>query len=246
MTNRVPRYDGDGDDDIDNSAVQALVNFTSTESFSGYPLSNNDLTNSSVTVAGNSVSLGGSTGIAHGDLSSINSSDHHQKYTDEEAQDAVGLNFDGTLAYDDATPSFGVASGGITSTEIASAAVRTTEVDGSEGSSGQFLQTDGTSGGVTWGSPSAADAWNTSTITANTTASDNDELIADSSGGALTVTLPSPSNGVRVRAIRSASANGVTLARSGTENINGSASDLSISYLESVEVVSDGTDWWIV
>jgi len=39
------------------------------------------LQNDTVTVAGNAVSLGGSTGIAHGDLSSIGSSDHHTKTT---------------------------------------------------------------------------------------------------------------------------------------------------------------------
>jgi len=40
---------------------------------------NGGLTNSSVTVAGNSVSLGGSTGIAHSDLSGIGSGDHHTR-----------------------------------------------------------------------------------------------------------------------------------------------------------------------
>jgi FtsZ-binding cell division protein ZapB len=40
---------------------------------------NNGLANSSVTVAGNSVSLGGSAGISHADLSSIGSSDHHTR-----------------------------------------------------------------------------------------------------------------------------------------------------------------------
>lgn len=39
-------------------------------------------------------------------------------YTDEDAQDAVGNNYDSTLTYDDATPSFGVASSGITTTEL--------------------------------------------------------------------------------------------------------------------------------
>lgn len=55
-----------------------------------------------VTVAGNAVTLGGSTAIAHGDLTSIGSADHHAKYTDEEAQDAVGTILDSDFVYDDA------------------------------------------------------------------------------------------------------------------------------------------------
>lgn len=69
---------------------------------------NAGLTNDSVTVAGNAVSLGGSTGIAHSDLTGISSDDHHTKYTDEEAQDAVGTILTDTssisFTYDDATP----------------------------------------------------------------------------------------------------------------------------------------------
>lgn len=59
-------------------------------SLNGYPLSNSDLSNSSISIAGNSVSLGGSAGISHGDLSSIGSSDHHTRYSDNEAQNAIG------------------------------------------------------------------------------------------------------------------------------------------------------------
>jgi len=43
------------------------------------PWSNSDLNNSSVTVAGNSVSLGGSTGISHADLNNIATNQHHSK-----------------------------------------------------------------------------------------------------------------------------------------------------------------------
>lgn len=89
-------------------------------------------------------------------------------------------------------------------------------------------------------------AWTTTTKTSNYTASDNDEVLADSSSSAVTVTLPSPSNGVRVRVKRISSSNSVTVSRNATEQINRSASDYSMSDLESVEFVSDGTDWWIV
>jgi hypothetical protein len=51
------------------------------------------LENESLTVAGNSVSLGSSTAVNHADLSNIGSSDHHTRYSDEEAQDAVAGSF---------------------------------------------------------------------------------------------------------------------------------------------------------
>lgn len=51
------------------------------------------LENDSLTVAGNSVSLGSSTTVDHADLSNIGSSDHHTRYSDEEAQDAVAGSF---------------------------------------------------------------------------------------------------------------------------------------------------------
>ena len=51
------------------------------------------LENETLTVAGNSVSLGSSTEVDHADLSNIGSSDHHTRYSDEEAQDAVAGSF---------------------------------------------------------------------------------------------------------------------------------------------------------
>jgi hypothetical protein len=47
------------------------------------------LQNTSVTVAGNAVSLGGSTAVAHGDLSDAPASAHHTRYADSEAVTAV-------------------------------------------------------------------------------------------------------------------------------------------------------------
>ena len=48
------------------------------------------------------ISLANLATKAHSDLSGIGSSDHHAKYTDEEAQDAVGNNVGDGLSYDDA------------------------------------------------------------------------------------------------------------------------------------------------
>jgi len=64
------------------------------------------LTNDTVTVAGNSVPLGGSSAIDHADLSNIGANDHHQ---DPAA---------GTGLTDEGTNQFGIASSGVTTTEL--------------------------------------------------------------------------------------------------------------------------------
>lgn len=299
MTNRVPRIDTDADDQVENANVDALVNLSASDTLSAYPLAIGTDTDH----AASDHADGGALEIDVADLAGGSGTADQVPVTDGAAVtwgtvgsgslasqavtavkvDGSGgsagqvLDTDGTaggvawtlvgtsnLASQAVTATEVDGSGGtagqvldtdgtasgvswtlITTSNIASQAVTPTEVDGSGGTADQVLTTDGTAGGVTWSDQSTA-SWTTSTITSDTTASDNDELLADSSSAALTVTLPSPSNGLRVRVMRIASANGVTVARNGTENINGNASDLSLSYLESVELVSDGTDWWIV
>lgn len=72
------------------------------------------------------------------DQSTVSSGDHHTRYSDEEAQDAVGATFDSTLSYDD----------GANTSSVAESNLDPTSMDGSGGSSGQFLQTDGTN--ISW------------------------------------------------------------------------------------------------
>lgn len=57
-----------------------------------------NLSNTTVTVAGNNVSIGGSTSVSHGDLIDVTASAHHAKYTDQEAVDAV--NAENSLSVD--------------------------------------------------------------------------------------------------------------------------------------------------
>jgi len=71
------------------------------------------LSSDSVSIAGNSVNLGGSTGISHSDLGSIADDDHHAKFTDGDAQNAVEGN------------------------------VEVDSLQGNNGTSGQVLSTDG-------------------------------------------------------------------------------------------------------
>lgn len=67
------------------------------------------------------------TGTTH-DPADIGSGGSGSSYTDEQAQDAVGTNYDTTLAYDDAAPSFGVADAGIDTTQIATDAVTAAKI----------------------------------------------------------------------------------------------------------------------
>jgi len=141
----------------------------------------------SLTVAGNSVTLGQSTAINHADLSNIGTADHHTRYTDEESQDAFGSMLTGqqsliNVTYDDAnnqvdfvvqesnidhdsltgfvsnehinhnnvdiTAGTHLTGGGdLTASmtlNVDETGIDATNLDGSAGTSGQFLQTDGT------------------------------------------------------------------------------------------------------
>ena len=77
----------------------------------------------------------------------------------------------------------------------------------------------------------------------------NESYIADSSGGALILTLPAPATDifVRVKDIGNAGANSITIARNGTEKIDTvAASHVMEGNFESKVFVSDGTDWFIM
>jgi len=83
--------------------------------------------------------------------------------------------------------------------------------------------------------------------TANYTASDTDGVIlCDASGGAFTVTLSATTSG-REHVVKKtdSSANAVTVSPP-TGNIDGSSSASLASQYDSIKMVSDGTDWWIV
>lgn len=60
---------------------------------------NTGLTNSSVTVAGNAISLGGSSAIAHADLSSVSSDQHHSKSHDHSEQGITTVGNQGLTNY---------------------------------------------------------------------------------------------------------------------------------------------------
>jgi len=94
---------GGGDIANDGSVVTSStgeIDFTTgiTASDDGDGTSTVALSDTDVTVAGNTVSLGGSTAVDHANLSNIGADDHHAKYTDGEAVSAV--NAETTLTVD--------------------------------------------------------------------------------------------------------------------------------------------------
>lgn len=92
---------------------------------------------------------------------------------------------------------------------------------------------------------------NVRTITTNATVNATDiYILVDTTGGAVILTLPDPATR-RKLVIRDVgdnlSVNALTIARFGTESIDGVAGNLIYtSDCGSIELISDGTDWWRV
>lgn len=87
-------------------------------------------------------------------------------------------------------------------------------------------------------------------ITASYTVVDGDRVVlADATSGAITLTLPlaSQSRGMPLKVIKTdSSVNAVTLSGVGAENINGSSTKVLASQYETVEIICDGTEWFVL
>ncbi len=105
----------------------------------------------------------------------------------------------------------------------------------------------GLTGGGSIDTSRTIDAHQTTVETADYTASDTDIVLADASDGAITVTLPAPSLDIDVHIKKiDASNNNVTIATPNSETIDGdSTKDLNSEYL-SLEITSDGSDYYIL
>jgi len=87
---------------------------------------------------------------------------------------------------------------------------------------------------------------NVTSQSADYTASDGDVVLADASGGAITITLPSPSANAWVEVKKTDSSTNAVTVDGGGNNIDGAASfDITTQY-ESYTMVSDGSSWFIV
>ena len=85
------------------------------------------------------------------------------------------------------------------------------------------------------------------TITESYTVSDVDELIlADATSGAITVTLPKAVDGRTIYTKKIDNSNNVTIATTGSETIDGQAQQTISTQWDTVEVISDGSNWFII
>lgn len=74
-------------------------------------------------------------------------------------------------------------------------------------------------------------------------------VLCDASGGAFTVTLPAVSGNARVAySLKKidASANAVTIDGDGAETIDDAATKVLAAQYDSIDIVCDGTEWWVV
>jgi len=183
-----------------------------------YPVANSDLANASVTVAGNSVSLGGSTDVAYPDLSD------------------TGTSF--PIPIGDLNTPFGLDD--LTDTDLGSADLTagggaTTLYDSTAGEFRREVLDD--------------ERTLTGPVTSNTTTSGEEVVLADTSGGALTVTLASADTGAGnvvtvVDVGGAAGSDAITVDTEGSETIDGASSTTIQSDYGAAVVVADGSNWF--
>jgi len=119
-----------------------------------------------------------------------------------------------------------------------------------DGSAGQVLTTDG-NGNVNFASPAGGGMSWQPVITTNTTATASQGFFVNTSGGAVTLTLPAtPTQGDEVAFVDyagTAATNNITIGRNG-ENIQGSGSDLIINTNRAANtlVYADATQGWLL
>tara|TARA_R100000808_G_scaffold14529_1_gene34271 strand:- start:30378 stop:31730 length:1353 start_codon:yes stop_codon:yes gene_type:complete len=118
-----------------------------------------------------------------------------------------------------------------------------------DGAPNQVLETNG-SGVLSWATPSSGGGYTVQAKSAGFTAAVDYYYVINSSGGTITVTLPNAAATTSGKTIgfkaRHGATNAVTLNRSAGGNIDGAAANLILSTdMAAVELICDGTDWWI-
>ena len=127
----------------------------------------------------------------------------------------------------------------------------TLTLPGDDGDADQVLKTDG-SGNLDWvDQASGGGGYTVEAKSANFTAAVDYYYVIDSSAAVRTATLPSPSgqSGKKIGfKARHGSSNAVTLDRAtNAANIDGAAIDYTLNNnMGSLELICDGTDWWII
>lgn len=106
---------------------------------------------------------------------------------------------------------------------------------------------DGLTGGGDITSSRTLNAQNVTSQSSNYTASEVDIVLADASGGSITITLPSPSTDIDITVKKTdSSSNAVDIATPGSETIDGSSSLSITSQYTSRTITSDGSNYFIV
>jgi hypothetical protein len=89
--------------------------------------------------------------------------------------------------------------------------------------------------------------YNTTSVSSAYTASDMEAVFCDASGGAFTVTLPPVGADTQIVLHKTdSSGNSVTVDPNGSETINGDTTDELSAQYESIELISDGNEWFII
>lgn len=130
----------------------------------------------------------------------------------------------------------------------ASAAGSTTyTLPSADGTSGQFLRTNG-SGTLSWASASAATIYSPTTTTTITELSGEVVVLADATSGSLTVNLPTAvSNTAKITVKKiDSSINTVVIDGNSTQTIDGSLTKTIEFQYTSVTLISNGSNWFII
>ena len=170
---------------------------------------------------------------------------------------SVSLNTDGTVKSsaistkaDDSAVVHNTGNETIAGVKTFSTKVSTTALQVSGGSiaNGKVLTSDG-SGNATWQATQAVNQQSVATKTANYTLTTSDEVIlADATGGALTLTLPTAVGNTNLYTIKKidSSSNTATITTSSAQTIDGGGTAVVKVQYASVNLVSNGSNWYII
>lgn len=116
-----------------------------------------------------------------------------------------------------------------------------------DGTSGQFLRTNG-SGTLSWGAAGSATIYSPTTTTTITELSGEVVVLADATSGSLTVNLPTAvSNTAKITVKKiDSSANTVVIDGNSTQTIDGSLTKTIEFQYTSVTLISNGSNWFII
>lgn len=205
-------------------------------------IANSQLTNSAITIAGVSTSLGGSiTADTIAGAISAGTITNGQLANSAITIAGVSTSLGGSITAN--TIAAAIGAGQIANSQLANDSVSFGGVSldlGQSDATPAFNLTDATN-------YKAASLVRTTAAVSTTSTLSNDVNLCSGGAGGITVTLPSVADGKMISIKKVDSAAGtVTIQRGGTANIDGATTKALYYQYESMTLVSDGTDWFIV